>query len=133
MASLKYCEAIATDGRSYSWENLHNCIRCPYFTTSLFLMTNHVRRHHSSVEKFACDNAKIEVYYCQDCRFKTKLTVLFKQHLDRYHGLKMSIDDLSSENFCIQNYVCEKCEFETNFSLKWLQHTSTCTGNKENL
>ena len=101
MSSLVYREAIETDRRS-SWKNLNNCIRCPYFTTSLFLMTNHVRRHNSSMEKFTCDSAKIEAYYCKDCDFRTELTVLFKQHIDKYHGPKReSIDDVSSEDFVI--------------------------------
>ncbi|XP_063929914.1 RE1-silencing transcription factor-like [Zophobas morio] len=133
MSSLDYCEAIAT-GRSSSWKNVHNCELCSYFTLSFFLMTNHMRRHRSCLEKFSCENTKIEVYYCKDCDFKTELTILFKQHINEDHGLKRKFrKDLSSEDFCIRSYLCEKCNFETNFSLKWFDHTSVCTGTKENL
>ena len=97
-----------------------------------FLMTKHVKRHRFPLVKFTCDNAKIEPYYCKNCDFKTELTVFFKEHIDKYHGLKReSTDYLLSEDFHIQTYVCEKCSFETNFSLKWLQHTSACTGEKK--
>ena len=118
MSTLEYFETFATCGRS-SWENVHKCKLCPYFTTALFFMISHVRRHRFPLEKFTCDNAKIEAYYCKDCDFKTELTVLFKEHINKYHGLKReSRDDLLSEDFHIQTYVCEKCDFETNFCLK---------------
>ncbi|KAJ3640400.1 hypothetical protein Zmor_016690 [Zophobas morio] len=133
MSTLEYSESLRALGRS-SWKNVHNCKLCPYFTTSLFLMVNHVRRHRLSQEKYTCENAKIEVYLCKDCDFKTELTILFKQHINKNHSFKSeSRDDLSIEDFSVRNYVCEKCDLETNLSLKWLQHTSECTGKKENL
>ena len=96
-------------------------------------MTNHVRRHRFPLNQFACGNTKIETYFCKDCNFKTELTVLFKERVGKYHGIKReSRDDLLSEDFRIQNYVCEKCNFETTLSLKYLQHTSACTENKQN-
>ncbi|XP_063927294.1 putative zinc finger protein 66 [Zophobas morio] len=130
MSTLEFSEALAALGRS-SWKNVHNCKLCPYFSTSLVLMVNHVRRHRSTLEKFTCSNPKIESYYCKDCDFQTELTILFKQHINKYHGLKRG--DLSSEDFSIQNYVCEKCHFQTNFLFKWLQHSSTCVETKVNL
>ena len=97
-------------------------------------MTNHVRRHRFRLVKFTCDNVKIEPYYCKDCDFKTELTVLFKEHIGKYHGLKReSTDYLLTEDFHIQTYVCEKCSFETNLPLKWLQHTSACTEKKKKI
>ena len=130
MSTLEYSEALSTYGRS-SRKNVHNCKQCPYFTTTLFLMFNHVRQHRSSPEKFKCENAKIEPYYCKDCNFKTDLTILFKQHIDTNHGFKQeSGDDSSSRDLVIENYVCENCDFATNFSLKWFQHTSRCTREK---
>ncbi|XP_063930348.1 zinc finger Y-chromosomal protein 2-like [Zophobas morio] len=133
MSTLEYCQGITTRWRS-SWQNVHNCKLCPYFTTSLFFMVNHVRRHRSSLEEFTCDNAKIEAYYCKDCDYKTELTLLFKQHIYKHHGLKRESEKVfSSEDFRIQTYVCQQCDFETNLSLNWLQHTFTCTRNKENL
>ena len=127
MSILEYSEIPTRWGRS-SWKNVHNCKQCPYFTTSLFLMVNHVRRHSSPLEKLNCEHASIEVYYCKDCDFKTELTTLFKRHINERHGLKTEFrEDLSSQDFQINNYVCEKCDFETNFLLKWLQHLSTCT------
>ena len=132
MSTLEYSKALVAHGRS-SWKNVHNCKLCPHFTTSILSMVNHVRRHRSSLEKFTCSKAKIEVYYCKDCDFKTDLTILFKQHINKHHGLKSeSREDLSIEDFTIQNYVCEKCAFETNSLIKKLQHTSTCTERKEN-
>ncbi|XP_063929927.1 zinc finger protein 626-like [Zophobas morio] len=133
MSTLEYCKAFATSWRS-SWKNVHNCKLCAYFTPSLFLMINHVRRHRSSLEEFTCGNAELEVFYCKDCDFKTELTILFKQHIEKFHGIKREPgEDLPSENFRLQKYVCEKCDFETNLLLKWIQHTSACTGKKENL
>ena len=118
MSTLEYFETFATRGTS-SWENVHKCKLCPYFTTALFFMISHVRRHRFPLEKFTCDNAKIEAYYCKDCDFKTELTILFKEHVDKYHGLKReSKNVLLSEDFRIHIYVCEKCDFKTNFSLK---------------
>ncbi|XP_063930357.1 zinc finger protein 462-like [Zophobas morio] len=114
-------------------ENLHNCKVYPYFSSSLFLMANHMRRHCFPQETFTCNNAKIEAHHCKDCDFKTELTVLFKQHIHKYHRLKKEYkDDLLCADFRIQTYACEKCNFKTNLSLKWLQHTSECTGTKEN-
>ena len=104
------------------WKNVHNCKLCPYFTTSFFCMENHTKRHRFPVETFICTNSEIEFYHCTVCDFKTELTILFKQHIAKYHDLKTEF----SEDFHIQNYVCEKCNFETNFSLKWFQHVSTC-------
>ncbi|XP_063927065.1 zinc finger protein 142-like isoform X2 [Zophobas morio] len=133
MSVLEYSESFRAWGKS-SWRNVHRCKLCPYFTTSLFFMVNHVRRHRSPLAKLTCGKAKIELFYCKDCDFKTELTILFKQHINKNHGVKVeSRDDLSSQDFVIQNYVCKKCSFETNLSLKWLQHTSECTGKKENL
>ena len=116
MSNLEYCEAIAKHNRS-SLKNAHKCKLCPYSTTSLFLITNHVRRHRFPLEQFTCINAKIEAYFCKDCDFKTELTVLFKEHIGNYHGIKREFkDDVLKEDFRIQNYVCEKCNFETNLS-----------------
>ena len=84
MSTLEYCEAIAKYDRS-SLKNVHKCKICPYSTTSLFLITNHVRRHRFPLEQFTCSNAKIEAYFCKDCDFKTELTVLFKEHIGKYH------------------------------------------------
>ncbi|KAJ3640396.1 hypothetical protein Zmor_003697 [Zophobas morio] len=132
MSTLEYSESLREWGRS-SWKNVHNCKLCPYFTTSLFLMVNHVRRHRSSQEKYTCENAKIEEYYCKDCDFRTELTILFRQHINKYHSFKIeSGDDLSLQDFSVQKYVCKKCDLETNLSLKWLQHTSECMEKKEN-
>ncbi|KAJ3648887.1 hypothetical protein Zmor_020656 [Zophobas morio] len=134
MSTVEYSQAITTHRRS-SWKNVYNCKFCQYFTTSLLSMTSHrLKQHYSVLEEFTCENAKIELYYCKDCDFKTKLTVLFKQHIHKYHSFKReSADSLLNEDFRIQYYVCEKCNFETNLSLKWIQHTSKCTGKKENL
>ena len=85
----EYCEAILSVGRS-SWKFVHNCRSCklcPYSSTSLFLMANHVRRRCFRLETFTCDNAKIEAYYCKDCDFKTQLTILFEQYINKQHGL----------------------------------------------
>ena len=131
MSTLEYYETLATREKS-SWKNVHKCKLCPYFTTALFRMINHVRKHRFPLDKFTCDNAKIEPYYCKDCDFKTELTILLKEHIDKYHGFKREPRDvLLSEDFRIQTYVCEKCDFETNFSLKWIQHILECMGKKE--
>ena len=129
MSILEFSESFRAWGRS-SWRNVHDCNLCPYFTTSLFLMVNHVRRHRSTPEKPTCENANIETFYCKDCDFQTELTILFKQHINKNHSFK---DDLSSEDFSVQNYVCEKCDFETSLLLKWRQHGLDCAGKKENL
>ena len=48
-------------------------------------MVNHVRRHRFPVEKLSCENTELEMYYCKDCDFKTELTILFKQHINKNH------------------------------------------------
>ncbi|XP_063929928.1 zinc finger protein 711-like [Zophobas morio] len=133
MSILEYSGALAAQGRA-SWKNVHNCKLCPYFSTSFFLMLNHVRRHRSSLEKFMCEKAKIEAYFCKDCKFKTKLTLQFKKHINKHHGInKESRKGSSSNDFRIRTYVCNKCNFETNLSLKKIQHSSECTRKKQNL
>ena len=113
-------------------KNVHHCTICPYFTSSMFLMINHVRSHRTSLLPFNCEDTTVETYCCKDCGFQTYLTVLFKYHIRKHHHIiaenwKHSPD----EEFIIQNYICKKCNFETHSLVKQLQHAATCLNENE--
>ena len=100
-------------------EKIQNCELCPYFTTSVFLMVDHVKRHHSTLPRFNCENSKIEDYRCKDCNFQTDLTLVFSRHVQLH-------SEPSNQNPVIRQYFCENCSFDTHFAMKWLQHTLDC-------
>ena len=126
MSSLDYSEALSTHDR-----NVHRCKACPYFTTSFFLMLNHLKLHKSLTTPFNCESSQIESYTCNDCNSQTELTVLLKLHVARYHNVKTEDRNSPNLNFTIHKYVCERCNFETNFALKWFQHILTCSADKQ--
>ena len=76
-----------------------------------------------------CENSNIEFFYCKDCNFHTELTVLFKQHVTKFHASRKK---QRKNAYSIQKYICDQCSFETHFVLKWLQHVTRCLKNNEN-
>ncbi|KAJ3651032.1 hypothetical protein Zmor_017095 [Zophobas morio] len=107
------------DKKSFS-SHLHYCNICPFYTTSRLFFANHIKDHGSSSTYFNCENSTIENYHCKDCDFETHLTLLLKQHREKYHSDKT---DLSTKSVIVR-YVCEKCGLGTHFLMNWLQHTS---------
>ncbi|KAJ3659194.1 hypothetical protein Zmor_010895 [Zophobas morio] len=67
-------------------------------------------RHWSS-SHFNGETHDVKSYYCQDCNYRTVLTLLFKQHLQDRHGIKKEQE---------QYYTWKKCPFKTkpNYHLK---------------
>ena len=112
-------------------KNVHKCKVCPYLTTSVFLMVNHMKRHRSSITPFNCETSNIETYYCSNCDFQTELTLHFKQHIEESHRVKRQKQQLSNVEYIFKNYMCPKCKFETHFLMKWRQHTMECMGRKK--
>ena len=126
MAALEYSENYARMG-SFS-NKVHNCKICPFFSTSVFRMVNHVRTHRSPLTHFSCEKSNVELYFCKDCNFQTNLTLLMKKHIKNYHSshpqnASNSLEEEEDEN---RSYICKKCGFETYFLLKWLQHGQKC-------
>ncbi|KAJ3656780.1 hypothetical protein Zmor_015828 [Zophobas morio] len=124
MSLLKYSKKLVQ--MKPSLNNVHHCKVCPYFTTSLLLMVNHVKRHQAPPQYFNCENIDIETYHCEDCNFQTELTLLFKQHAQLCY--RKSEENLPEQVYSSQSFICKKCSFETHFKLKWLQHSTQCLG-----
>ncbi|XP_063926471.1 zinc finger autosomal protein-like isoform X2 [Zophobas morio] len=112
---------------------VHNCKNCPFSSTSLFRMVNHVRTHRSPLTHFNCEKSNVDLYFCKDCNFQTDLTLLMKKHIENYHAPHPQNATNSLEEDEIQSYICKKCGFETYFLLKWLQHAQMCPGPKKKL
>ncbi|XP_063926526.1 uncharacterized protein LOC135140059 [Zophobas morio] len=119
MPTLLYSEKFANTKSNI----VQKCQTCPYFTTSPFLMMNHTGRDHSSLVPFSCESS-LEIYSCDDCNFKTSLTISFKRHIKKCH-----LKDPSHINYEIKSYKCRRCKFETHFVVTWLRHTVQCQQN----
>ena len=121
MSCLEYSDSVVWKAPSNN--HVHNCNYCPFVSTSLFLMVNHVRSHRSSNTPFDCKD-NINTYFCKDCDFQTNLTLFFKKHIEEYHIAK---PENGAESFLsVQSYICKNCSFETYFSLAWFKHVITC-------
>ncbi|KAJ3656794.1 hypothetical protein Zmor_015842 [Zophobas morio] len=120
MSILEYSEEFAYVKPSHN--NVHHCKLCPYFTTSLFIIINHVRRHYSILLPSNCEYSNVETYYCKDCNFQTEPTLFFKQHLQQCHIFKQQ----NVANAHTEQHICEKCNFATHSVLQYLQHVLDC-------
>ena len=123
MPALEFSEKYARMG--FFANKVHNCKICPFFTTSVFRMVNHVRTHRSPLTHFDCEKSKIEVYLCKDCNLQTDLTLVMNRHIKKQHSSQPQNVSNSQENK-IRRYICKQCSFETYFMLKWLQHARRC-------
>ena len=130
MSILEYSENFVRHLKSPP-KNAHHCKLCPFFTTSTFLMVNHVKQHSSpSLSHFNCQSVNIETYWCKDCNFQSELTFIFKQHIIQRHNKN---EDSPIKNFVVHHQICDECDFGTHFSMKWLQHRLFCFGNNKHL
>ncbi|KAJ3650509.1 hypothetical protein Zmor_016602 [Zophobas morio] len=120
MPFLEYSKALTKS----SSKEVHKCGLCHYFTTSYFLMVNHIQRHKSP-QIFTCEKATVESYYCKDCNYQTTVTLLFRLHVRKHHSIKKARQE-NSPQYSVRKYICGNCPFESHFSMTWSQHTFSC-------